>query len=421
MESLFAVSDIFWVSRLGSDAVAAVGLTESALSIIYALAMGLATGTTALVSRRIGEQNREEASHTAVQALLLGVVLSVVLGVVGVAFAPAVLSAMGASRATIATGGAYTALMLGGNITIVLLFVGNAIFRGAGDAAAAMRTLWLANGLNIVLGPCFIYGWGPFPAMGVAGAAVGTNIGRGIGIAYQLVSLLRAGRRITIVPRQLRFHPGKALTLLRLGATATLQTLIETLSWAALVRLLATFGSAALAGYTIAMRIAIFALLPAWGMSNAAATLVGQNLGAGQPERAERSVWLVGLYNLGFLGAVGLLFVLLPEPIVRAFTTDREVVWVGVECLRTIAFGFLFFAYGMVFVGAFNGAGATNTPTLINVVCFWLIKIPLAYLLAERLGLGPRGVFIAVTIAYGVQTLTALVIFKRGRWKLRQV
>jgi len=421
MESLFAVADIFWVSRLGSDAVAAVGLTESMLSIVYALAMGLATATTALVSRRIGEQNPREAARTAFQALTLGVLLSVLIGAAGTAFASDILSAMGASPSTVAIGGAYTAVMLGGNITVVLLFVANAIFRGAGDAAAAMRALWLANLLNIVLGPCLIFGWGPFPALGVVGAAVGTNIGRGIGVAYQLVSLARSGRRLTIARADVRFDPSKTLALLRLASTATLQTLVETASWLGLVRILASFGSAALAGYTIAMRVAIFALLPSWGMSNAAATLVGQNLGAGEPGRAERSVWLVGLYNFLFLGVVSIGFVLVPEPVVRAFSSEPAVVAMAADCLRVVALGFLFYAYGMVFVGALNGAGDTATPTVINLICFWVIKIPMAFVLAKTVGMGPRGVFIAVTVAYSVQMVAALLVFRRGAWKSKRV
>ncbi|HKQ69515.1 MAG TPA: MATE family efflux transporter [Polyangiaceae bacterium] len=421
MESLFAVADIFWVSRLGSDAVATVGLTESMLSIIYAVAMGLSAGATALVARRIGEKNHEEAAKTAVQAIGLGAVLSIGIGAAGASAAPSLLAAMGASTATVRVGANYTAVMLGGNATIVLLFIANAVFRGAGDAAAAMRTLWLANLLNIALGPCLIFGWGPFPALGVTGAAVATNIGRGIGVSYQLVSLFRKGRRLTVGRRHLSVDFGKMMGLVRLAGTATFQTLIETASWLGLVRILASFGSAALAGYTIAIRIALFALLPSWGMANAAATLVGQNLGARQPERAERSVWLVGLYNLMFLGLVGAVFVALPEPLVRWFTTEPDVLPLAADCLRVVALGFLFFAYGMVLVQAFNGAGDTLTPTVVNFVCFWLIKIPLAYLFSKGLGMGPHGVFVAVTVAYSVQTMAALWLFRRGRWKTKVV
>jgi putative MATE family efflux protein len=420
MESLFAVVDIFWVSRLGSEAVATVGLTESMLAIISAGAMGLSAAATALVARRFGEQNQEEAASTAVQAIAVGTVAALLFGVTGAFLAPTFLSAMGASPETVRTGSGYTALMLGGNLTIMLLFVVNAIFRGAGDAAAAMRTLWLSNLINIALGPCFIFGWGPFPRLGVTGAAVATNIGRGIGVAYQFSALVR-GRRLALKRRHWRLDAAKMRALLRLASTGTFQTLIETASWLGLVRILAKFGSSALAGYTIAIRVVIFALLPSWGMANAAATLVGQNLGAGQPDRAERSVWLTALYNFLFLGVVAVVFVALPEPIVRWFTKEPDVVPYAVDCLRIVSLGFVFFAYGMVMVQAFNGAGDTVTPTIINFVSFWLVKIPLAYALAIGTGMGPHGVFVAVTIAYGLQTAISIVLFRRGRWKTRLV
>jgi putative MATE family efflux protein len=420
MESLFAVVDIFWVSRLGSDAVATVGLTESMLSIIYAVAMGLSAAATALVARRIGENNREDAATTAVQAILVSTAAACLIGIVGVALAPTLLVAMGASEDTVRVGSRYTAIMLGGNVTIVLLFVVNAVFRGAGDAAAAMRTLWLANLLNIALGPCFIFGLGPFPELGVTGAAVATNIGRGIGVVYQLVSLTRS-RRLSIARRHARFDVKRMIALLRLASTAAFQTLIETASWMGLVRILARFGSSALAGYTIAIRVAIFALLPSWGMANAAATLVGQNLGAGQPDRAERSVWIAGLYNFLFLGTVGVVFALWPDPIIRAFTSDPDVVPYAIDCLRIVSLGFVFFAYGMVMIQSFNGAGDTVTPSLINFVSFWMIKIPLAYLLAIVLGMGPHGVFVAVTVAYCAQTVAALILFRRGTWKVKRI
>jgi putative MATE family efflux protein len=420
MESLFAVVDIFWVSRLGSDAVATVGLTESLLAIVFAIAMGLSAAATALVARRVGEHDHEKAATTAFQAIVVGVAISVLIGIVGASLAPALLEAMGASEGTLRIGSRYTAVMLGGNVTIVLLFVVNAVFRGAGDAAAAMRTLWLANILNIVLGPCFIFGVGPFPALGVTGAAVATNIGRGVGVLYQLVSLAR-GRRIALERRHLRLQPSNMLALLRLGGTAAFQTLIETASWLGLVRILARFGSAALAGYTIGVRVVIFAILPSWGMANAAATLVGQNLGAGRPDRAERSVWIAALYNFLFLGTLGLLFATFPGPIVGWFTSEADVVPYAVDCLRIVALGFVFFAYGMVMMQSFNGAGDTVTPSFINFVCFWMIKIPLAYVLAIMAGWGPRGVFVAVTIAYSAQTLASLVLFRRGKWKATKI
>ena len=420
MESLFAVVDIFWVSRLGSDAVATVGLTESMLSMVYAVAMGLSAGATALVARRFGEHNQEEAASTAVQAIGAGTVIALVLGGGGALLASTFLTAMGAAEQTVRAGTSYTAIMLGGNLTILLLFVINAIFRGAGDAVLAMRALWISNLLNIVLDPCFIFGWGPFPRLGVTGAAVATNIGRGVGVVYQLASLVR-GRRIAIGRRHLAFDGAKMRALFRLASTATFQTLIETASWLGLVRILAHFGSSALAGYTIAIRVIIFVLLPAWGMANAAATLVGQNLGAGRPDRAERSVWLTAFYNFVFLGVVAVLLVALPEPIVRWFTSEPDVIVHAVDCLRIVALGLVFFACGMVMIQAFNGAGDTVTPTIINFVSFWLIKIPLAYFLALGMDMGPRGVFVAVTIAYTAQTAISVVLFRRGRWKAKRV
>src|SRR5882724_2652755 len=356
MESVFAVADVFFVGRLGPDAVAAVGLTESMLTLVYALAMGLGIGTTAIVARRIGEKDREGAARAAVQAIALGVAGAVFLGGLGVAFAPRLLALMGASPAVLRIGSGYTRVMLGGEATIVVLFVVNAVFRGAGDAAIAMRVLWLANAINIVLGPCFIFGLGPFPELGVTGAAVATNIGRGIGVAYQLHSLMR-GKRLAVQRRHVRFDWVKMVGLLRIASTASFQTLIETASWLGLVRILARFGSSALAGYTIAIRVAIFALLPSWGMANAAATLVGQNLGAKRPDRAERSVWIAGLYNFLFLGSVGVVFAVLTEPIVHTFTTEPDVVPYAIDCLRIVSLGFVFFAYGMVMIQSFNGAG----------------------------------------------------------------
>jgi putative MATE family efflux protein len=420
MESLFAVVDIFWVSRLGSHAVAAVGLTESMLSILYAAAMGLSSAATALVARRIGEQNPDDAATTAVQAIAFGIVMSVVFGAAGAFLAPSLLHAMGADAETVQTGAGYTAVMLGGNVTILMLFVINAIFRGAGDAVTAMRTLWLANLLNIVLGPCLIFGWGPFPALGVTGAGVATTLCRGVGIVYQVACLAR-GTRLAIARRHLRFDGAKMVALLKIGSTGALQTLIETASWLGLVRILARFGSASLAGYTIGVRVLIFALLPSWGLSNAAATLVGQNLGAGEPARAERAVRITALYNFLFLGAVAVFFVTLPEPIVSWFTKEPDVVPYAVDCLRIVSFGFVFFALGMVMMQAFNGAGDTVTPTIINFVSFWLVKIPLAYAFAIVGGMGTRGVFYAVTIAYCLQTVIAITLFRRGKWKLKRV
>jgi putative MATE family efflux protein len=421
LESVFAVSDIFFVSRLGADAIATVGLTESMLATVYAVAMGLSIGAAATVARRIGEGDSDGAAHTAVQALALGIMFSFVLGVAGVLLAPSLLKVMGGSPAVVAIGSGFTRVMLGGNATILMLFLINAIFRGAGDAAIAMRVLWLANGINIVLGPMLIFGVGPFPELGVTGAAVATNIGRGIGAIYAISRLMRPGSRIAIHRRHLRLDPALMWRLVRLSASGSLQVFIGMASWLGLIRILASFGSAALAGYTIGLRIIVFALLPSWGLSNAAATMVGQGLGAGKPDRAERAVWMAGFYNMCFLGVTGIVFVVLAGPIVSLFTRDAAVSAYAVACLRIVAFGFLFYAYGMVVTQSFNGAGDTWTPTVINLFVFWLWEIPLAYVLAIVFKMGPRGVFYSMMIAFSTLALVSAAIFRRGRWKLKRV
>jgi putative MATE family efflux protein len=421
MESVFAVWDVFWVAHLGADAVATVGLTESLLTLIYTAAMGLSIGVTAMVARRIGEKNPEGAAEAAVQGIALGVGVAAAIGLVGVTLAPRLLAVMGASPAVQAMGANYARVMLGGNVVILLLFLINAIFRGAGDAAIAMRVLWLANWINIALGPCLIFGLGPFPRLGVTGAAVATTIGRGTGVLYQLYRLWRGDARVAIRRSHLALHPAVMRTMLRLSGTGTVQVLIGTASWIGLVRIVASYGSEALAGYQIAIRIIIFALLPSWGLANAAATLVGQGLGSGNPERAERAVWLAGFYNMLFLGSVGAVFVALAGPIVGVFTSDREVASIAEVCLRTISYGFVFYAYGMVITQSFNGAGDTWTPTWINLGCFWLWEIPLAYFLARDAGLGPRGVALAVTIAFSTVAVVSALLFRRGRWKTRRL
>ncbi|MFN2564051.1 MAG: MATE family efflux transporter [Gemmatimonadaceae bacterium] len=421
MESIFVVCDVFFVSKLGPDAVATVGLTESMLAIVYTLAIGLSIGATAMVARRIGEHDREGAARTAVQVIALGILLSAVIGVLGGAFAPSLLAIMGGSPSVVATGSTFTRVMLGGNVVIVMLFLINAVFRGAGDAAIAMRVLWLANGINIALGPLLIFGVGPFPELGVTGAAVATTIGRGTGALFAFSRLLRPGARVELSRRHFGLDAGVMLRLVKLSGSGTFQVLVGTASWIGLVRIISTFGSTALAGYTIGVRIILFALLPSWGLSNAAATMVGQSLGARKPERAERAVWVAARYNMYFLGAVGLLFVAFATPIVRLFTTEPDVVAYGADALRVVASGSLFYAYGMVLTQAFNGAGDTWTPTLINLFCFWLWEIPLAYLLAIGLGLGPRGVYVAITIAFSTLAVVSAVLFRRGRWKTRAV
>jgi putative MATE family efflux protein len=421
MESIFAVVDVFWVSRLGPDAIATVGLTESMLTLVYTAAMGLSIGVAAVVARRIGEKRIDDAAEVAVQGIALGLVVAAIVAILGTALAPRLLAVMGASPNVIAIGSGYTRTMLGGSATVLLLFLINAIFRGAGDAAIAMRVLWLANIINILLGPCFIFGLGPFPRLGVTGAAVATTIGRGTGVLYQMYRLTRGDARVTIRRSHLKLKPDIMANLVRLSGSGTFQVLVGTASYIGLVRIISTFGSAALAGYTIAIRLVIFCLLPSWGLSNAAATMVGQSLGAGKPERGERAVWIASGYNMALLGSVGLLFIIFANPIVGLFTHDPQAAPTAALALRTMSCGFLFYALGMVLTQSFNGAGDTWTPTWINLVCFWLLQIPLAYFLSRVAGYGPFGAFLAITIGYSTLALVSAVLFRRGRWKLRQV
>jgi len=421
MESVFAVVDIFYVSKLGAGAVATVGITESLMTIIYSLAIGLSVATTALVSRRIGEKNSEGASIATVQAILAGISISVVISVPGILFAPDILRLMGASVEMVRSFSPYTTIMLGANVIIMLLFIINAVFRSAGDAAISMRVLWLANIINIVLDPCLIFGWGPFPEMGVTGAAVATNIGRGLAIVYQFYLLFKGKKRIIIRRNHLRFDFGVMKKLIRLSLGGIGQSLIATSSWIGMVRIISVFGEQVMAGYTIAIRIVLFSILPSWGMANAAATMMGQNLGAKKPHRAERAVWQTGFINMAFMGAIALLLILFPGFFIRLFIDDPVVIASGTVCLRILAFGYVSYALGMVMVHAFNGAGDTTTPTLINLFCFWLFEIPLAYILALPFGLEEKGVYIAILAAETAMTLAALVIFRRGRWKTREV
>ena len=421
MESVFAVVDIFWVASLGAPAVAAVGLTEAVLTLLYAVAVGLGMAVTALVARRIGAHEPGAAAQVAGQTIWLAVGTAVLVAALGVPFAPEILSLMGAEPDVIAGGSGYTTLMLGGSLTILLLFLLNAVLRGAGDAAFAMRVLWLANGINIVLGPCFIYGIGPFPKLGVTGAAVATNIGRGLGALFALYWLTNGRSRVVLRLPHLRVIGDVLRSLLKVSAGGVLQFVIATSSYIVLMLVISGYGSAAVAGYTIGMRIMMFTFLPAWGLSNAAATLVGQNLGARHPDRAERSVWVATKYNVIFLGAVAVALVVFPEALVRIFTSEPDVLVYGASALRVIGLGYPLYAVGLIMVQAFNGAGDTNTPTWINVLCFWLLQLPLAYALARTFELGPTGVFAAAAIAESLLAVVAWFVFRRGKWKLKVV
>jgi putative MATE family efflux protein len=421
LESLFAVVDVFWVGRLGADAVATVGLTESLLSLVFAIGLGLSLSTTAMVARRIGEKDPPGAAVAGVQAIAIGLAASVLFGLPCVLYAPHLLRLMGATPQVVAAGSGYARIALGGGGVIMLLFLNNAIFRGAGDAAIAMRLLWVSNIINLVLDPCLIFGWGPFPKLGVTGAALATFTGRSIGVLYQFYRLMRGTERIRILRQQLHINFKVLLRLLRVSLTGILQFAIAHTSWIGLVRIISVFGSAALAGYTIAIRIVVFIILPSWGLSNAAATLVGQNLGAKQPERAETSVWRTGLYNMLFLGSIGVLFILFAEPVVRLFTHDPEVIPLAASCLRIISYGNIGYAYGMVMLQAFNGAGDTITPTIVNFFGFWMLEIPLAYFLAIHTGLQARGAYISIVVAEAAIAAVSIVLFKRGRWKLQKI
>jgi putative MATE family efflux protein len=421
MESVFAVADIFFVGHLGANAVATVGITESLMTLVYAMAIGLSIGAAATVARRIGEKDPERAARAAVQSIALGVVIATLIGVTGALFGPQLLMVMGASDEVVRVGGTFTRVMIGGSGTALLLFLVNAVFRGAGDAAVAMRVLWFANAINIALGPCLIFGVGPFPKMGVTGAAIGTTIGRGCGVLYQLYVLTRQAGRVQVQQRHLSLDPAVMRGILRISGTAMFQNFVATASWMGLMRILTGFGSAAVAGNTIGVRIILFALLPSFGVSNAAATLVGQNLGAHKPDRAEASAWKAAWYNTAFLGGIGVIFVLFAPQLLAIFTPDPDVAAYGIRCLRIVAAGFLFYGYGMVLTAAFNGAGDTRTPTLIHLVALWLWEIPLAWTLAHPLGFGPTGVFISVSVAFSTLALMSAVLFRRGTWKMGRV
>lgn len=421
MESVFVLVDVFFVAKLGTDAVAAVGLTESVITTVYAIAVGLTMAITAMVARRIGEKDPDQAAHTAVQAIYIGVAISIPISLVGVFFSEDILNLMGGSDSLVQTGSGYTTILIAGNATIMLLFVINAVFRGSGDVILAMRSLWLANSINIVLDPCLIFGIGPFPEMGVTGAAVATTIGRGLGVVFQLWILFGGRGRIKIQRKHLSLNLPVITRLLRVSLGGVLQYLIATASWIGLVRIIALFGSSVIAGYTIAIRIISFTFLPSWGIANAASTLVGQNLGAKNHERAEKAVWKIAFINLIFLAGVSLILVLIPQTLVQLFTDDGGIIPYAKDCLFYIAICYPFLAYGLVLVQAFNGAGDTYTPTVINFFCYWLFQIPCAYFLAVHLDQEAKGVFIAIAVAESLIALVAILVFRRGKWKHRKI
>lgn len=421
MESVFVIVDIFFVSKLGADSVATVGITESMITIIYAIAIGLGTATTSLVSRRIGEKKNDEASRSAFQAILTGFIVSVIIGLPGALYGDRLLEFMGASGNITLNMSGYTRIMLGGNVVIMMLFIINAIFRSAGDAAVAMKVLWIGNIINIILDPCFIFGLGPFPQLGVTGAAVATNIGRGTAVIVQFYLLFFGKKRIRLSLKQLSVDFSIMFKLLKLSFGSIGQNLITTSSWIALVRIISVFGSEVVAGYTIAIRIIGFTLLPSWGISNAASTLVGQNLGAKKPDRAEKAVWVTGWVNMILLGIIGIVLILFPGSFIRLFISNNNVIISGIQCLRIVSIGFIAYGLGMVLVNSFNGAGDTSTPLKINIFTFWMIEIPLAYILALKIGMNEEGVFIAIVVAESLMTLIAWLVFRRGKWKLKEV
>jgi putative MATE family efflux protein len=421
MESVFAVVDIFFVGKLGNEAVATVGLTESVLSLVYSIAIGLSMAATALVARRVGEKNLGEAAHAGMQTILFAVVLSVFIAAGGIYSAGTILHLMGANEKMIADNIIYTRIMFGGNIVIMLLFLINGIFRGAGDASIAMRSLWIANICNIILCPLLIYGWGPVPGMGLKGAAIATTIGRGIGVMYQLYRLFIRKGLLHFYGEQLRPSKVLLLQIIKIGSTGTIQFLVSSASWIFMARLMAGFHEAAMAGYQVSIRLLIFFLLPAWGMSNAAATLTGQNLGAGKPERAEQSVWTTTGYTVIFMVCVSLFFYLFGTPVVNFMNSDPQTRHYAIQSLRIISLGYVFFGIEMVMMNAFNGAGDTRTPTYVNLVAFWLFQIPLAWVLSKYYIMEPRAIFYAILISQFVAAGLSFYLFKKGKWKVVKV
>jgi len=421
MESLFAIVDIFFVGKLGVNAVATVGLTESVVTIVYSIGVGFSMAATAVISRRVGEKRLDKAAAAAFQVIVLGAIFSLTISISGYIYGGTVLELMGASPAVLSEGTRYTQIIFAGNISIMLLFIINGAFRGAGNAAIAMRTLWLANGINIVLDPLLIFGIGNIPGMGIEGAAWATTIGRSIGVLFQLYHLVKGSTRIIITAQAVKLRWSTVKNIIKISSGGMGQFLIDSASWIFLTRIVSEFGSVALAGYTIAFRVVMFTLLPAWGLSNAAATMVGQNLGAKLPERAEKSVWYTARYNVYFLGFVSVLFLFTADIFVSWFSADEAVVAAGATALKIFCLGYIFFAFGMVIVQAFNGAGDTRTPTIINLGVLWAFQLPLSYLLAIQYNLGEMGVFITIAISHSLHALVSLWVFRKGKWKNMKV
>ena len=417
MEALFALVDVFFVSKLGNNAVTTVGLTESVVTLVYSIAIGLSMAATAMVARRIGEKKVREAAKAAAQAIVLGLLFSLIISVIGLLYSADILELMGASEQVVAEGKRYTQWIFGGNFVIMLLFLLNGVFRGAGNATIAMRSLWISNGINIILDPCLIFGIGPFPELGITGAAVATNIGRGVGVAYQLYILFSGLGIIKLKMPDFRVHVETVVRLFKVSLGGMMQYIIASASWIFMMRIVATFGEEAVTGYTIAIRLIVFTILPAWGMANAAATLVGQNLGANEPKRAEKSAWLAAFYAMVFLFGISILFFLFSDQIILVFSNDSAVLTYGRNSLRIICLGYIFFAYGMVLSQAYNGSGDTRTPTAVNFLCFWLVQIPLAYLMSITLDIGPNGVFWAIAISESILAAIFVYLFRKGKWK----
>lgn len=421
MESIFAIVDIYFAGKLGASAVATIGLTETYLFLLYSVAMGLSTAVTAIVARRVGEKNPTEAGISAVQAILVAFVISLPISIAGVFYAKELLGFMGADEWSINYGYKYTQWMLGGNIVILLLYINNAIFRGAGDAAIAMRVLWIANIINIILDPLLIFGYGFIPAMGIEGAAIATNIGRGVGVILQLWLLIKGGKHLKVLWYQVQINTELMLNMLKTSIGGIAQMFIATTAWVFLMRILAELGNDAVAGATITIRVMMFTIMPAWGLSNAAATLVGQNLGANQPDRAEATVWKIGIYNMIFLVLISLLFYFFNVKLISIFSQDTNVIKIGAKWLEILSYSFFVYGWWMVAVQAFNGAGDTKTPMYINIVFFWLIQIPLAYFLALKYNWNYEGVFWASFISETSVGIFTLWLFSKGKWKTYQV